>query len=65
MDELAVKQQEYNQVKVNLMRKKEKLYAEGKMDKWGLEIKPEGKLGKEQAYIVMLPKETKEVMLVR
>lgn len=37
MDQLAVKQQEYNQAKLNLMKKKEKLYNEGKMEKWGLE----------------------------
>ncbi len=40
MDELASKQQEYNTAKINLMKKKEKLYNEGRMDKWGLETKP-------------------------
>lgn len=56
MDELAIKQQEYNQAKLNLTKKKEKLYAEGKVDKWGLEVKPTGKLTKEEAMVVMLPK---------
>lgn len=40
MDELALKQQEYNIAKMNLMKKKEKLYSEGRMEKWGLEVKP-------------------------
>ena len=39
MDELAEKQQEYNQAKATLMKKKEKLYSEGKMEKWCLETK--------------------------
>lgn len=39
MDQLSVKQQEYNNAKANLLKKKEKLYSDGKMDKWGLEVK--------------------------
>jgi hypothetical protein len=36
MDQLSIKQQEYNQVRAALLKKKEKLFSEGKMDKWGL-----------------------------
>lgn len=36
MDQLSIKQQEYNQVRTALLKKKEKLFSEGKMDKWGL-----------------------------
>lgn len=39
MEQLNVKQQEYNSAKASLLKKKEKLYLEGKMDKWGLEMK--------------------------
>jgi hypothetical protein len=36
MDQLKEKQEEYNQARANLLKKKDKLYAEGRMDKWGL-----------------------------
>ena len=35
-DLLKAKQQEYNDGKLNLNRKKDKLYAEGKVSKWGI-----------------------------
>jgi hypothetical protein len=42
-------------MKLNLTKKKEKLYAEGKVSKWGIKesVKPNTK---EEAFTVMLPK---------
>ena len=54
-DLLKAKQQEYNDGKLNLNKKKDKLYAEGKVSKWG--IKEQNKPNtKEECYAVMLPK---------
>lgn len=39
MDQLAQAQQDYITAKSNLQKKKEKLYADGRMDKWGLDTK--------------------------
>jgi hypothetical protein len=39
MDQLAIKQQEYFQAKAVLIKKKDRLYTEGKIDRWGLEVK--------------------------
>lgn len=44
-------------MKTELLKKKEKLFAEGKVSKWGLKdpVKPSSK---EEAFAIMLPKET-------
>jgi hypothetical protein len=48
-----------------LLRKKERLYSENKMEKWGLEVKISIKNNKEEAFSVMLPKETKKMLRLR
>jgi len=42
-------------VKTDLLRKKEKLFVEGKVSKWGIkeQVKPNSK---EEAFAIMLPK---------
>jgi len=39
VEQLKVKEQEYQQHRNTLMKKKEKLFSEGKMSKWGLKDK--------------------------
>jgi hypothetical protein len=50
---------------MELLRKKERLYSEGKIQKWGLEVKISVKPNKEEAFSVILPKETKEMLALR
>ncbi len=65
MEQLAQAQQEYCASKINLQKKKDKLYSDGKMDKWGLEVKLAVKPSKDEAMKIMLPKETRELTLNR
>lgn len=59
-------QQEYLQNKINLLKKKEKLYSEGKISKWGLKEKDVPKPAtKDEAFEIMLPKETSEMTIQR
>lgn len=39
IEQLNLKHQEYLQAKITLAKKKEKLFAEGKVGKWGLKQK--------------------------
>ncbi len=54
-DLLRAKQQEYNDAKLNLNKKKDKLYLEGKVSKWGIKEQPKPST-KEECYAIMLPK---------
>ena len=57
IEHMKAKEQEYHQIKTNLLKKKEKLYAEGKMSKWGLKNKDVPKpQSKDDAFAIMLPK---------
>ena len=55
-DKLANIQKEYMEKKKVLLAKKEKLYEEGNMSKWGLTEKLANKPGKDEAFQIMLPK---------
>lgn len=56
--------EKYQERKNTLLRKKEKLFAEGVVEKWELERKVD-KTNRVEAMAAMLPKENKKLMRVR
>lgn len=64
-DKLKAFQEQYLLTKNTLLRKKEKLYDEGNMAKWGLPSIPTVKLERAEAIKIILPKETQDLDRLR
>lgn len=64
-DKLKAFQNQYIQTKNILFKKKQKLYDEGIMSKWGLPSVPSQKPDKAEAMKIILPKETQDLSKLR
>lgn len=56
--------EKYKEEKFSLLKKKERLFSEGMVEKWELEKKVD-KTNRAEAMAAMLPKETKKLFKVR
>ena len=61
VEALRVRQKEYQQSKAALLKKKDKLYSD-KVEKWQAEVKLTNKPPKQEAFPLMLPKETRVLL---
>lgn len=64
-DKLKASQQDYFEAKNSTMRKKEKLYEEGNMAKWGLSSIPAKKPEKAEAMKIIMPKDNEDLAKFR